>query len=217
MENIVIIGSGGHAKSVIDAVETQRKHHIVGLIDTSRREVMGYRVLGDEAALPILVREYRIDGALIAIGDNSARAQVAKRIMALCPGLRFPAAIHPATSIGRGTTIGEGSVVMAGVVINACSTVGRHCIINTGACVDHDCEVGDYASLAPGVVTGGECKIGVFSAIGLGANLIHGITVGDDVVIGAGSLVARDIEPLTVAYGLPSKVIRTRQHGERYL
>ncbi|CAG2137378.1 acetyltransferase [Cupriavidus numazuensis] len=217
MENIVIIGAGGHAKSVIDVVETQRKHHIVGLVDTSPREVMGYRVLGDETALPMIVREYRIDGALIAIGDNSVRAQVAERIRALCPELRFPAAIHPATSIGRGTTIGEGSVVMAGAVINTCTTLGRHCIINTGACVDHDCEVGDYASLAPGIVTGGECKIGAFAAIGLGANLIHGITIGDDVIIGAGSLVARDIEPLTVAYGVPAKVVRTRRHGERYL
>ncbi|MBP0633196.1 acetyltransferase [Cupriavidus sp. AcVe19-1a] len=217
MKRIVIIGSGGHAKSIIDVVERERKHRIVGLIDTTSREVMGYRVIGDEASLQALIKEYRVDGALIAIGDNSVRAQVAERIESLCPGIQFTVAIHPTACIGRDATIGAGTVVMAGAVINACSAIDRHCIINTGACIDHDCKVHDFVSLAPGVITGGECNIGAYAAVGLGANLIHGITIGDHAVIGAGTLVINDIESLAVAYGVPAKVVRLREQGERYL
>lgn len=217
MNNIVIIGSGGHAKSIIDVVEKQLKHRIVGLIDGTPRDVMGYRVIGDEGSLESLVKAYQIDGALIAVGDNSVRAQVAERVQALCPDLPFAVAIHPAAIIGRDTVIGAGTVVMAGVVINACSTIGGHCIINTRASIDHDCELGDFVSLAPGVVTGGECRIGAYAAIGLGASLIHGVAIGEDAVIGAGAMVARDIESRAVAYGVPARVVRLRQHGDRYL
>uniref|UniRef100_Q473C7 Transferase hexapeptide repeat protein n=2 Tax=Burkholderiaceae TaxID=119060 RepID=Q473C7_CUPPJ len=217
MKRIVVIGSGGHARSVIDVVERQGKYRIVGLVDDTPREVMGYRVIGNETALQALVKEYRIDEALIAIGDNNVRAQVAKRIEALCAGIQFAVAIHPAACIGRDATIGTGTVVMAGAVVNACSAIGRHCIINTGACIDHDCKVGDFVSLAPGVITGGDCNIGTYAAIGLGANLIHGVTIGDQTVIGAGALVINDIERQSVAYGVPAKVVRLREQGEQYL
>lgn len=217
MENIVIIGSGGHAKSIIDVVERQGTYRIVGLIDAIPRHVLGYPVVCNEAGLGRVVKELRIDGALIAIGDNSVRALVSERVKALCPTLQFATAIHPASSIARDTVIGPGTVVMAGAVINACSRIGRHCIINTNACVDHDCELADCVSLGPGVITGGECKIGPYAAIGLGAKLIHRIKIGGDTVIGAGALVNKDIAEFAVAYGVPAKVVRMRKHGERYL
>jgi acetyltransferase-like isoleucine patch superfamily enzyme len=106
---------------------------------------------------------------------------------------------------------------MAGVSINACSSVGRFCILNTNSSLDHDSILEDFASLAPGATTGGNCRVGQFSAVSIGAVLIHGIHVGEHTVIGAGSLVMKSIESFVVAYGTPARAIRNREQGDKYL
>ncbi len=220
MDKIVIVGSSGHARVIIDIVEQQGRDQLVGLIDSFRpvgEQTMGYEVLGDEQALVGLSKTMGITGAIIGIGDNGIRQRVAQKLAALCPELRFVTAVHPSASVGRQSQIGPGTVVMAGACINPCSQVGQHCIINTRASLDHDSVVGDFASLAPGVVTGGNVHIGAHSAVGIGATILHGRKVGEHTVIGASATVIKDIPALTVAYGTPAKVVRTRQAGERYL
>ncbi len=219
-EKIVIIGASGHARVIIDIVEQEGKYELVGLLDRDRlkgEEVLGYQILGKEADLPQIKEEYGITGALIAIGDNFVRSRVAERLKGLVPELKFVKAIHPSASLAKGVTIGEGSVVMAGVCINSSSSVGRFCILNTRSSLDHDSVVGDFGSLAPGVTTGGNCQIGDFAAIGIGATLIHGVKVGEHAVVGAASLVMKDIPSFSVAYGVPATFIRTRKAGDKYL
>ncbi|CAB3758474.1 transferase [Burkholderia sp. MSh2] len=220
MENIVIIGSSGHAKVVIDIVEQAGRYRIAGLIDSFRprgEETLGYPVLGAERDLPDLVDVHGVAGLLVAIGDNHAREKVTADLAARVPGLPCVSAVHPGARIGKASTIGAGTVVMAGAVINPCSTIGDGCIVNTHASLDHDGVMEDFSSLAPGVVTGGNCRIGRGAAIGLGAMLRHRISVGEHSVVGAGSVVLRDVEPYTVAYGNPARRIRARAAGERYL
>ncbi|RXV72428.1 acetyltransferase [Burkholderia stabilis] len=220
MENIVIVGSSGHAKVVIDIVEQAGQYRIAGLIDAFRprsEETLGYPVLGTERDLPDLIAVHGIAGLLVAIGDNHARANVTADLAALVPGLPCVSAVHPAARIGKASTIGAGTVVMAGVVINPCCAIGDGCIVNTNASLDHDGVMEDFSSLAPGVVTGGNCRIGRGAAIGLGAMLRHRIEVGEHSVVGAGAVVLRDVEPYTVAYGNPARRIRARAAGERYL
>jgi sugar O-acyltransferase (sialic acid O-acetyltransferase NeuD family) len=220
LENIVIIGSSGHAKVVIDIVQREGLYNIVGLIDSFRavdETTWGYRVLGGEHDLPALTEQHRITGATVAIGDNFVRATVAARIRDTCPDIELVRAIHPSAVVADSASIGAGSVIMAGAVIAPCSTIGQGCIINTGATLDHDSAMGDFASLAPGAVTGGNCRIGECSAISIGATLIHGLTIGEHSVIGAGSLVMDSIGPLVVAYGVPAKVVRSRGKGGKYL
>lgn len=220
MDNIVLMGSSGHAKVIIDIVEKEGRYGIVGLIDSFRsvgETTLGYRVLGAELDLPRLVVEYNLGGIIIAIGDNSVRAHAASRVADLCPDLPFVSAVHPNTQIGKDATIGAGTVVMAGAVVNPCCHVGRLCIVNTKASLDHDSVMGDFSSLAPGVTTGGNCRIGRYSAVSIGATLRHGITVGEHCVIGGASFVLKDVESFSVAYGTPARRIRDRQKGDRYL
>lgn len=106
---------------------------------------------------------------------------------------------------------------MAGAVINSCCSVGEFCIINTHASLDHDSSMENFSSLAPRVSTGGNCIIGNYTAIGIGAILRHGVSIGNDTVIGAGSLVMNNLEDFIVAYGIPARKIRDRQHGAKYL
>ncbi|WP_256097637.1 acetyltransferase [Burkholderia cenocepacia] len=220
VENIIIVGSSGHAKVVIDIVEQAGRYRIAGLIDSFRtpgEETLGYAVLGAERDLPQMVDQYGIAGLLVAIGDNHARENVTAGLAMLVPGLPRVSAVHPAACVGKASTIGAGTVVMAGAVINPSCSIGEGCIVNTNVSLDHDGVMADFSSLAPGVVTGGNCRIGRGAAVGLGAMLRHRIAVGEHSVVGAGAVVLHDVEPYTVAYGNPARRIRARAADERYL
>lgn len=220
MKNIVVIGSSGHAKVIIDIVQKEGKFNIVGLLDRFRNvgeQTLGYPILGEEEDLPKLITEHALEGSIIAIGDNFIRSKVASKIIEISPDLPFVSSIHPSASIASEVSIGEGTVVMAGVSINSCSSIGKFCILNTNCSIDHDSVLGDFASLAPGATTGGNCRIGQYSAISIGAVLIHGIDIGEHTVVGASSLVIKNIDPFTIAYGTPAIAIRTRKPGDKYL
>jgi sugar O-acyltransferase (sialic acid O-acetyltransferase NeuD family) len=220
MNKILLIGASEHAKVVMDIVEKEGKYEILGLIDTYKpagMDVFGYKILGAEDVLVSLFAEGEVAGGIITIGDNWTRHKMAEKIQSLAPGFPFVSAIHPSAVLARGVTVGAGTVIMAGVVINSDSKIGEHCILNTKSSLDHDCEMGDFSSLAPGVTAGGKVSIGKFSAISLGANIIHGVNIGGQTVLGAGAVALKDIPSYCVAYGAPAKVIRKREAGEKYL
>lgn len=220
MKNIIIIGASGHAKVIVDVIEKQSLYKISGFVDSGRAQtelVSGYYILGTEADIPTLIKAHSIEGFIIAIGDNSVRSMVACRIKEINPQAEFISAIHPYAIIGKDVRIGEGTVIMAGAIINPCSNVGSFCIVNTKASLDHDSSMGDFSSLAPGVSIGGNCQIGEFSAVGIGAAVKHGVKIGAHSIIGGASMVMQDVEPFTVNYGIPCKKIRTRAKGEKYL
>jgi len=219
-KNIVVVGASGHAKVVIDIIEKEARYHLVGLIDTYRPAgdtSFDYPVVGTEAELPTLSKSLNLHGCFIAIGDNWRRNLVAQKIMELAPALSFITPIHTSAEIARGATIGRGTVIMPGAIVNSDSKIGDFCILNTKASLDHDCVMEDFSSLAPNVTTGGNVRIGAFSAVSLGANIIHKRTIGRHTVIGAGALVLQDIPDFSVAYGIPASVVRKRQAGDEYL
>ncbi|MBB5324276.1 sugar O-acyltransferase (sialic acid O-acetyltransferase NeuD family) [Anoxybacillus tepidamans] len=218
MKKIVVFGSGGHAKVVIDIVGKSEKYSLYGVIDGFRsrnEEFCGYKILGDESSLLNLNEE--IYGGIVAIGDNWVRRKVVEKVIYIIPNFKFISLIHPSAVIGDRVKIGDGTVVMGGVVINSDTVIGEHCIINTKSSIDHDCLIGNYVSIAPGVTLAGNVKIGDYSAISLGANVIHSINIGEHTLIGAGATVIKDIESYVVAYGTPAKIIRSRKIGEKYL
>jgi len=158
-----------------------------------------------------------IFAGIIAIGDNWARECIVKKIVQQIPQFQFVTAVHPSAQIGRGVKIGEGTVIMSGVSINSDTLIGRHCIFNNSSSIDHDCKIENFASIAPGVVLGGNVAIGANTAIGLGANVIQKIGIGQNAVIGAGSLVTKALPDNVVAYGSPFKFVRARNCGDSYL
>lgn len=220
MENIVIIGASGHARVVIDVIEKEGAFNIIGLIDAYQptgTKMFDYEVLGEESALPALIGEYRIAGGIVAIGDNWTRHKIVRRLLEIYPGFSFVTAIHPSACVARGVTIGRGTVVMAGCVINSASQIGDFCIINTNSSIDHDNRISDYASVAPGATTGGDVALGRFSAISLGAKVVHGVAIGDHTVIGAGATLLDDVPSHSIALGAPAIVTGTRKEGDKYL
>lgn len=219
-ENIVIAGSSGHAKVVIDIVEREGRYRIAGLLDRHHprgEKLLGYQVLGADEELPSLVDTYNLKGVVVAIGDNLVRSEVIARVEGLCPNLPFVCATHPRATIARDVSVGDGTVVMAGVTINSSCRIGLACILNTNSSLDHDSIMEDFSSLAPGAVTGGNCRVGFGSAIGIGATLVHNVDVGEHTVVGAGSLVLDPVPSFKLVYGVPAKIIRSRARDERYL
>ena len=219
-KNIVIIGSVGHARVVIDAVEKQGIYKIIGLIDDFRspgERTFGYDVMGKVEDFAVLIEKFKIDGCFIAIGDNWSRKIVHDKITSNNINIEFITVIHPSAQIGRNVTINKGAVLMAGAIINSNSNVGNFSIINTKASIDHDCFIGNFASLAPNVTLGGYVKVGDYTAISMSATLKNSIEIGEHCVIGAGALVLNNVENNKIVYGIPAKVIRERHAGEQYL
>ena len=220
MQRIVIAGASGYARVVIDIVEREHRYEIAGLIDSFQPRgtpCFGYEVLGSELQLLGLCERYDIMGAIIAIGDNFQRHRLHTSISTLVPQIQFPSCVHPFSQIARGVTLGRGTVVTAGAIICSNASVGEFCILNTKASLDHDGVMEDFSSLAPGVTTGGNVKIKAFSAIMMGANIIHGVTIGEHSVVGAGATVLNDLPDCVVAFGSPARVVRRRAPGEAYL
>ncbi len=220
MKNILVYGASEHGKYTIDIIEKQAKYRVAGLIDDSveiGRELYGYEVLGSGDELVSIMERDDIHGGVVAVGDNYVRFEIVEKIRGMIADFRFITAIHPFTSIGRDVSIGEGSVIMAGAIVNGSSRVGKHCFIATKASLDHDGFMGDYASLSPGATTGGNVSIGAFSTISIGATLKHGISIGEHSVIGAGATVLKEIPSHVVAYGSPCVVVRERSEGDKYL
>jgi len=217
---VVIVGASGHGSVVADVCRCQGLYEILGFIDSFKAagtKHCGLDVLGTENDLPRIESRFRELGGIVAIGDNMVRQRVVTRICELIYSFKFITAIHPSAQIGSNVAIGAGSVAMAGVVINAGTTIGKHCIINTSASIDHDNVWGDFTSLGPGGTTGGHVTIGKYSVVAQGAVVLHGRRVGAHSVVGASSTVIHDIPDSVVAYGTPAKVVRSRSEDEKYL
>lgn len=211
MKKVIIFGSGGHAKVVADIIRSEGEYEISGFVSTEVAQ--GLQPMYTESQLVDL----KISCGIVAVGDNWARSKVVEKVLKMIPQFEFIKAIHPKSVVSPLAQLGVGTVVMPGVVVGPEAKVGQHCILNTNSSLDHDSQMGDYASLAPGANCGGQVKIGSFSAIGLNAGIIHNVTVGDHAVLGAGSITLDDVQDFSVAYGIPSRIVRKREVGSKYL
>ncbi len=204
--HIVIVGSGGHARVIIDILNQNKNMEVVGLVDTFRPAgeiVDGYAVLGSFGQLDRLIREYRIDGIIIGVGDNRIRADYYTKLQG--SGLVLVNAIHPSANIAPNVKIGRGVVVAREAVICTGARIGNNAIINTGCIIDHDCVVGDHCHISSGVNIAGAVTVQYGTFVGIGSTIIQGITIGSNTILGAGSVVIRDIPGNVVAVGVPAK------------
>ena len=220
MKNVLIYGASGHGSVVLDCLERSKEYRVVGFVDSFIKKgtkKFGYEVLGTAYELPFIIEEFAIDGGIIAVGDNWIREKIAKRIWEIIPGFTFISVIHPTATIGKNVRLGSGTVIMPGVIIDANARIGDHCILNTRASLGHDGVMASFSSLAPGVCTGGNLSLGHGSAVCLGCKVIENIRIGSASVIGAGSLVLKNIPDRVLAFGNPAEVVRSRTEGEPYL
>jgi sugar O-acyltransferase (sialic acid O-acetyltransferase NeuD family) len=144
------------------------------------------------------------------------RRTVYEALRAAVPGFELVSVIHPRATIAPGVQLGAGTLVLAGAIINVGCVVGENCIVNTRASLDHDSELRSYASILPGVTTGGNVVVGECSCLCIGVTVGHKVTIGAHTVVGAGAVVLKDLPPLSLAYGVPARVVRSRTPGQRH-
>lgn len=209
MENIVIIGGGGHAKVLISIIRKSNNYAIVGYTDnTDRGEILGQRYLGNDDVLEDLISREVCNLAAIGVGQvtvSETRLQIIEKIKNL--GYRFPVIISSDAVVNEDVQFGDGTVVFDGAVINSGSRLGSYCIINTGAIVEHDCLIDDLVHIAPRAVLSGGVKVGMQSMVGCGAVVLQRKQIGQNCMIGAGAVVVRDCMVFGTYVGVPARKI----------
>lgn len=195
---LVIIGAGGHGKVIADIALKTGYTEIIFLDDHATGMCMGFPVGGTAADIPSF-HDGRTD-FVIGIGSNEIRKRLAQAY-----AVNWAMLIHPSAQIAMNVSIGKGTVVMAGAVINVCTTVGEHCIINTGAVVEHDNVIGDYVHLSPKAALGGTVRVGNLTHVGIGAVVKNNVAVCAECLIGAGAVVVKSITESGTYIGVPAK------------
>lgn len=202
MAKLLILGAGGHGKVVSEIAQLMKQWEEIAFLDDREDipEVLGIPIVGKLADLPALRSEYEY--AFVAIGSNTARLKWTEKLNQ--HAFKIPILIHPSSTVSGKSTIGEGTVIMAGAVINTDATIGRSCIINTASTIDHDCILQDGVHTSPGTHLGGTVKVGERTWICIGATIINNIDIGCDSVIAAGAVVTKDVPSNVLVAGVPA-------------
>jgi len=202
-EALLLFGAGGHARVVADAAQRGGEWQRLVACDRDPARCHGELLPGVPLLLPQSATDW-VGPLHVSIGDNPAREREARAL-----GLeRLASVLHPAATRAATASVQAGCFVAAGAVLGPLSRLGAGVIVNHGAVVDHDCSVGDFTHVAPRAVLGGGVQLGRRVMLGVGAAVLPGVRVADDVVIGAGAVVHRDLLSPGVYVGVPVRRLR---------
>lgn len=209
MEDIILLGLGGHAHSVVDSIEQAGKYNIIGFLDTQEMQGKYYRdytVLGTDDAL----KKYYDSGirnAFVTIGfmgHGDIRNQLHERLKDI--GYEVPNVIDSSAVVSKSAKLADGIFVGKNAVINANAKIETMCIINTGVIVEHDCVIEEFSHVAVGSVLCGGVTVGKHTLIGANATVIQERIIGSHCIIGAGTVVSKDIQDNRICYGAMEKL-----------
>lgn len=192
-----LYGASGHARVIMDILRAQGLV-VEGLVDDNP-------LLTELDHVEVLHKSQGLSPFIVSIGVNTTRKKIVQKIIS--EGGTFGCAVHPEAILSPSAVVGEGTVVMAGALINAAVHIGRHCIINTGASIDHECQIDDFVHISPHATLCGNVTVGEGTWIGAGSTVIPGVHIGRWAMIGAGSVITRDIPDAVLVVGY-NRVIR---------
>jgi UDP-perosamine 4-acetyltransferase len=208
-KNVVLLGSGGHAKVIIDILKTSDSFKLVGCTTAGNlKEIIGLPILGDDSILPELYKK-GTKYAFIAIGDNRVRDERANYVKEI--GFELINAISPFTYISKSAKLGTGIAVMAGAIIHTDAVIQDNVIVNTGSTIDHDCIIEESCHIAPGCNIAGNVRIGKGSFLGIGCKVVPKVSIGEWATVGSGAVVTKDLLGRITAVGIPARIIGTEE------
>jgi len=191
VKNIILIGGGGHCKSVIDVIEQEKKYKISGIIDKPEflgKKISEYKVIGDDSDLVSLVK--KIKYAIITVGHiKSANLRIKLFKLVKKAGFLLPTIISPISYVSKRSNIGEGTVIMHHAIVNANTFIGDNCIINSKALIEHDCSILNHCHISTNTTINGGVKIGSESFIGSNVTTKDNIQIKENSFIKAGTLI----------------------------
>lgn len=204
MKPLILIGGGGHCKSVIEAAESAG-YSILGVLDMPEdigKEILSTKVIGTDDDIPQYVDKAEFVITVGFIKNPATRIKLYNRVKEA--GGKLATIIASTAYVSKYATIGEGTVVMHHAFVNAGAKVGNNVILNTFTNVEHDAVIGDQCHISTGTMVNGDCKVGANCFIGSQSVLANGITIGDDIIVGAGSLVRKSINIKGIYSGNPA-------------
>ena len=211
MIKCVLIGCGGHARSLFEAVRKNPDVDVVGIVDanpdTNDHSVFGLPVLGDDSVLPSLSAD-GVDHFMLGVGSVRAatnRFELAQRIRAA--GLKPLTVVDRSAVVSADVLLAPGCQVLAGAIIGPNVRAAEGSIVNTGAVVEHDCVLGPYCHVSSGSVLAGNVRVGERAHVGAGAVVRESVVLGDGSVVGIGAAVVEDVPPNIVVAGVPARFL----------
>jgi sugar O-acyltransferase (sialic acid O-acetyltransferase NeuD family) len=210
LPQVVLLGGGGHCRSLIDVIEAESALQIAGIVDLPERKnesVFSYKWIGADKDLPALVRKYSY--FLIGAGQIGLPL-LRERLYDLVieAGGILPKVCSPMARVSPHAKLGAGTVVLHQAVVNASAVVGDNVIVNTSALIEHDAQVGDHCHISTGALVNGGCQLSARCFVGSGAVLRENVRLAEGTIVGCGAVVLSDTKPFGVYAGVPARRIR---------
>ncbi len=208
-EPIILIGGGGHCRSVIEVIESGGKFEIIGIVDKKERigdSISGYKIIATDNDIPQLTKKFK--NFVITVGQIKSSA-IRRDIYDLLKGNMavLPVIIAATAYVSNNCIIGEGTVVLHKSFVNAGASIGHNCIINSSAIIEHDSKIGDNCHISTGAIINGDCVIEHNCFIGSNAVISNGVTVGNNSIVGAGTTLVKNIGTKQVFVGSKGKFL----------
>lgn len=207
MRPLILVGGGGHCKSVIEAAESAG-FTIKGILDLPQnigKKLCGYDIIGSDDDV---LRYVDICDFIVTLGfikNPILRIKLHQKIEAV--GGRFATIVASTAHVSRHATVGVGTVVFHQACINAGSQIGKGCIINTFANIEHDAVIGDYCHISTGVMVNGDCKVGAATFLGSQSVMANATSICDGCVVAAASFIRKDLKEKGIYAGNPAKLM----------
>ena len=200
-KKLIILGAGGHGK-ILDDIALLNGYEEIYFLDDNYKKEYPYRILGKINTFADYIDDYNF---IIAIGNNKIRQSLFKLIYNA--NGEIINLIHPNAIIAADVQLERGIAIMAGCVVNSGAVIKNGCIINTSVSIDHDTVIGEFVHISPGCHLAGEITVGSETWIGIGSNIINNIFMVEKCVLGAGSVVIKDINEPGTYVGVPVRKI----------
>ena len=204
MKPLILVGGGGHCKSVIEAAESTG-YSILGVLDMPEdvgKRILSTNVIGTDDDIPAYVDKAEFVITVGFIKNPAIRIKLYNKVKEA--GGKLATIVASTAYVSEYAEIGEGTVVMHNAFVNAGAKVGNNVILNTFTNIEHDAVIGDQCHISTGAMVNGECKVGKNCFIGSQSVLANCITVGDDIIVGAGSFVRKSIAEKGIYSGNPA-------------
>lgn len=203
--SLILIGGGGHCKSVIEVAESAG-YEIKGILDmpdeVGKEVLPGHKIIGIDEDIPQYVEECDFIITVGFIKNPALRIKLYNKVKAA--GGRLATIIASTAHVSKYAELGEGTVIMHHAFVNAGAKIGDNCIINTFVNIEHDAEVGNQCHISTGTMVNGECKIGENCFIGSQSVCANCIEIASDIIVGAGSVVRKSIRVKGIYAGNPA-------------
>jgi sugar O-acyltransferase (sialic acid O-acetyltransferase NeuD family) len=212
LKSLFIYGAGGHAAETLDLIQSinavaptwQVEGFLIDSAFQTAPDYLGCPVIGDYRHLKTCSNT----AVVLAIGSGSTRRLLVDSIRQHMDFPCFPNLIHPGALVSRRATLGQGIQIGAQTVIQARTHIADHVIVNVACSISHDCIIDEFSTLAPGVRLAGNVTVASNVNLGIGAVAIPGVHLGQGSIVGAGSVVIRDVPAAVTVAGNPATLIR---------